>query len=59
MPRIVDDKTWKHLTEELEAYRATGLSPEEVTKLRDYHNDPAPLPLDEDDRTATGLLEED
>lgn len=50
---------------ELAAYRATGMTPEQVTQMQQYTTDPAPLPMyapiGEDDSfsCASGLLEND
>ena len=30
---------------ELAAYRATGMTPEQVTQMQQYTTDPAPLPM--------------
>ena len=34
---------------ELAAYRATGMTPEQVTQMQQYTTDPAPLPLTDSD----------
>ena len=34
-------KDWR----ELAAYRATGMTPEQVTQMQQYTTDPAPLPM--------------
>ena len=60
MPRIVDDGVFARLMEELNAYRASGLTPQQVMALA--HPDPAPLPLDlwgEDLHLGAGLLEDE
>lgn len=43
MPRIVDDARWRALIAELNAYRATGMTPEKIMEL--MYIEPAPLPL--------------
>jgi len=38
-------KDWR----ELAAYRATGMTPEQVTQMQQYTTDPAPLPFEADE----------
>lgn len=43
----------------LEAFEALGREPDELKRMIDMLEDPAPLPMTEDYRTSCGLLEED
>lgn len=47
------------LLKRLEAFEALGKEPEELKRMIDMLEDPAPLPMTEDYRTSSGLLEED
>lgn len=47
------------LLKRLEAFEALGREPDELKRMIDMLEDPAPLPMTEDDRTSCGLLEED
>ena len=47
------------LLKRLEAFEALGKEPEELKRMIDMLEDPAPLPMTEDYRTSCGLLEED
>lgn len=47
------------LLKRLEAFEALGKEPEELKRMIDMLEDPAPLPMTEDYRTSCGLLEDD
>ena len=61
MARYIDEKRYKADMAELEAYRDTGLTPDEVRSMKAYQEDPAPLPFHDDDgfSLGQGLLEDD
>lgn len=49
MPHIISDKEYRRMLadqEELNAYRGSGLNPDEVMQMMACRHDPAPLPLD-------------
>lgn len=65
MARILNNaqcQELEHLMQELNAYRATGLTPEQVQAMIDREHEAAPKPIDlwhEDISLGRGLLEDD